>query len=68
MGDASLKEVNSIRARRTRAQYQVAASAMDVDVNIGLFETLEAMRGLKRERYMEKKIWESLGFYRKMGG
>jgi hypothetical protein len=41
---------------------------MDVDVNIGLFETLEAMRGLKRERYMEKKIWESLGFYRKMGG
>jgi predicted peroxiredoxin len=49
VGDASLKEVSNIRARRTRAQYHVAASATDINVNIGLFETMKAMRDVEKE-------------------
>jgi predicted peroxiredoxin len=49
VGDASLKEVSNIIARRTRAQYHVAASATDINVNIGLFETMKAMRDVEKE-------------------
>jgi hypothetical protein len=49
VGDASLKEVSNIRARSTRAQYHVAASATDINVNIGLFETMKAMRDVEKE-------------------
>ena len=55
MRDASLKEANRIRARRTRAQYHEAASAMDFDVSMGLFENLVAMRESKREGYGERR-------------